>query len=264
MPTVTYNIISNKNTGLLISPQELATRYFHGIALADQSGNQIQDETLEFYIKAAQAEIEGFLNLKLFPQIIEEELHYFRDDYKQWGNMPTSYPVRKALKLVGFLGKVEAVEFPQDWLSARTTNDEIGYARYMNVVPTSGTNADHSSNTATFTGVSSHLWSYSNKNIPNYWTVTYCTSLKRVPEDIMDFVGKLAAINIFNVLGDLIIGAGIANQSIGIDGLSQSIGTTASATSAGYGARIISYLNEMKMSKKNLKAKYDGFELTSM
>ena len=38
--------------------------------------------------------------------------------------------------------------------------------------------------------------------------------------------------------GDLVIGAGIANISRSIDGLSQSIGTTASAENSAYSARI--------------------------
>jgi len=75
-------------------------------------------------------------------------------------------------------------------------------------------------------------------------------------------IGKLAAINIFHQLGDIILGAGIASQSLGIDGLSQSISTTSSATNAGYGARITGYLADLKQARVDLKNKYDGNALT--
>lgn len=45
---------------------------------------------------------------------------------------------------------------------------------------------------------------------------------------------------------DLIIGAGIANQSVSIDGVSQSIGTTQSAMFGGASARIQAYSDDLK------------------
>lgn len=73
---------------------------------------------------------------------------------------------------------------------------------------------------------------------------------------IIKAVGLIAAIAPLDIAGDLIAGAGIANFSVGVDGLSQSIGTTASATSAGYGARIISFQNQLKALMPSLRAKY--------
>ena len=59
------------------------------------------------------------------------------------------------------------------------------------------------------------------------------------------------------IAGDLILGAGIAAQSIGVDGLSQSISSTSSATNAGYGARIIQYQKEIAETVKRIKLIYD-------
>ena len=55
----------------------------------------------------------------------------------------------------------------------------------------------------------------------------------------------------------LIIGAGIANQSLSIDGLSQSIGTTSSAENSGYSARIKSYQTEIKETVGRIRLVYD-------
>lgn len=65
-----------------------------------------------------------------------------------------------------------------------------------------------------------------------------------------------AAMLPLDTAGDLLLGAGIAQQNISIDGLSQSIASTASATSAGFGARIISYRDQLKTSMIALKRKY--------
>ena len=99
-------------------------------------------------------------------------------------------------------------------------------------------------------------------NIANYWNIEYCTGFNNVPTDILNVIGQFAAIKIFHILGDLIIGAGIASQSLSIDGLSQSIGTTSSATNAGYGARIQGYLKELKETLPRMQGKYVGVKFT--
>tara|TARA_E500000305_G_C4025877_1_gene241789 strand:- start:3028 stop:3969 length:942 start_codon:yes stop_codon:yes gene_type:complete len=65
-----------------------------------------------------------------------------------------------------------------------------------------------------------------------------------------------AALNPLDVAGDLIIGAGISDLSISVDGLSQSVGTTASAMYGGYSARITSFQRQLKLIMKTLKSKY--------
>jgi hypothetical protein len=73
---------------------------------------------------------------------------------------------------------------------------------------------------------------------------------------ILRAISLLAAMLPLNIAGDLIAGAGIASQSLSIDGLSQSIATTASATSAGYGARIIQYQKELSQVMSVLRGEY--------
>jgi hypothetical protein len=82
--------------------------------------------------------------------------------------------------------------------------------------------------------------------------------LDKFPDDIKDLVGKIASFGPLNIAGDLLGGAGIASQSISIDGLSQSFNTTSSATSAGYGARLIQYRQEIKDVVPTLQRYYHG------
>jgi hypothetical protein len=72
---------------------------------------------------------------------------------------------------------------------------------------------------------------------------------------------KRASIGVLQVWGDLIIGAGISNQTISIDGLSQSIGTTQSPEFSGAGARIKNYMDDMKVLEARLKDTYLGINM---
>ena len=82
------------------------------------------------------------------------------------------------------------------------------------------------------------------------WSVT------TIPADLKRAIALLAASLPLDIAGDLIAGAGIANFSISMDGLSQSVGTTASATNAGYGSRVIQFLKELGLIWPALRAKY--------
>ena len=68
---------------------------------------------------------------------------------------------------------------------------------------------------------------------------------KDIPYNLLEYIYKKAAISVFEVWGDQIIGAGIASSSLSVDGLSQSIGTTQSAMYGGASARILEYRKDI-------------------
>jgi len=77
-----------------------------------------------------------------------------------------------------------------------------------------------------------------------------------VPQSLIKTISQVAALLPLDIAGNLIAGAGIARQSISVDGLSQEIATTASATSSGFGATILSYQKQIKDTMEALKKKY--------
>lgn len=85
---------------------------------------------------------------------------------------------------------------------------------------------------------------------------TLTATISTLPADIKQAIGYKAALLPLDVAGDLIAGAGIANLHVGVDGLSQSLGTTASATNSGYGARVLQFERELKALLPALRAKY--------
>jgi hypothetical protein len=244
-----------------MSPEEMLETYFYGIKLTAQDGKVISNEMMRFYMISATEEVENMLDIKLLPQIIDEQHDFWLDEWKAWGYIKVSFPIKKAQKLTGFINDIKQIDYPSEWLSSRKTNDGKMYYRNLYIVPTNGT---ATTNSVIASGITPHLGFFGNKQIPNYWNTVYCTGFDTVPKDLMNFIGKLASINVFHILGDIILGAGIASQSIGIDGLSQSISTTSSATNAGYGARVQGYLADLKLQLPRLKAFYKGFNMTSL
>jgi len=259
MPSITLKCPYGQNE-MVMSPTEMLETYFYGIDIC-KNGKVISNEMMKMYLQAATEEVEKALDIKIVPQIVAEDQDFWLNDWKAWGYIKMTYPIRKAHELKGFINDVQQIVYPQEWLSSRRTSDGELYFRNLYLVPTNGA---ATTNAVVFSGITPHLGFFGNKQIPNYWRAQYCTGFDKVPKDLLNFIGKMAAINLFHILGDIILGAGIASQSIGIDSLSQSIATTSSATNAGYGARVTGYLKDMKASWPNLKSYYKGFTMTSL
>lgn len=262
MTEIKYILSYEKNSNLVVSVEEFKKRWLFGIPIKDQEGNLMDSNTIKHFLRAAQEEVERYFNIKLKKQIIEEDKDFNRDEYSNWGFIRTTYPVNEGIKLEGFISNEQQITYPKEWLSSKKASDGKLFERILNLVP--GGNTTTQTNSAVFNGITPHLGFFGNMTIPNYWRIRYCTGFDIVPNELVEVMGKLAAISVFNILGDLILGAGIASQSVSLDGLSQSIATTSSATNSGYGARIGSYQTDLKKSLNDMKHYYTGFKFTTL
>jgi len=263
MAQINLVIKYKKNTGVVLNPDELASIYLYGILIEDEDGTDFPNETVEFYIRSATQEIERYLNIRIARQLVTETQNYYRDDYyQQFPLLHPTYQVRVPLTLIGLLNKIEQIVYPPEWLLTKESN-QAEYIQGMSIVP-NGVSSTTGNFDVVLTGITAYLGLQRYKQIPHYWTMQYETGYgpQELPYDIINVIGKLASIPLFNIAGDLILGAGIARQSLSIDGLSQQIDSTSSATNAGYGARIINYGKEIKETLARLEGMYKRINFT--
>ena len=264
MPQITFISKYRKNTGIVMSAMEMDAMYFYGSNFYSKDGTLLSNEVRRTYILSAQREIEKFLNIKMSLQLYEETVSYHRDDYyRQFPIFKTTYQVNEPLALIGMLRKLEQVIYPREWLYS-SDNSEGLFNRRISIVPNGGTTSVETSGDVILTGMTSQIGLQRYRNIPDYWRAQYVTGFSKdnLPEDIINVVGKFSTLGILNVWGDIVLGAGIASMSLGIDSLSQSISTTSSAENAALSARIKQYEKEIKETLKRLKGYYKGFNFT--
>jgi len=228
----------------------LRQTYFFGIPMTDSNGNPISDDVIEFYIKKAIYELEDALHIKILPQKVIERKDFRQEAWKNFNSIRLNHtPIRKINSIKMRAATLEWVELPLDWVVIQDPLNGI-----ISIVPVLGqlTGVKVSTITAFLLPVlHGGVW------FPSIWEVEYECGFDDIPEDIADAVGMIASIQLFNIFGDLVIGAGIANISMGLDGLSLSVGTTASAENAAYSARIREYERQLeKMTMPALKTRY--------
>lgn len=241
----------------LLPVQQLLQRYFFGVDITNDAGESLPDEVFQHYILAAIAWLEHELDIRIAPTtFLGESADYYAADYPEFSIIQLeNYPVISLEEFkVEYPSGQTVVTFPDEWVRLDKTH---GIVR---IVPTAGTlsNIILGQGGAFLPAVYSGL-----SHLPDLFKIDYTAGFQAVPANLLELIGMMAALGPFNIFGDLIAGAGIANLSVSIDGLSQNIGTTSSATNSGYGARIRQYLDQIKKQLPNLRRYYKGIRMIS-
>ncbi len=232
MPTLTYQSSYGKNNQTVLSVTQLVSEYLQGINFVDRNNQPVPNTTFETHINAAVTYLENFLSIKIKKQVIVEDKSFSRDDWMKWGRVKASYPVVCISSLDGYIGQIRQVQYPKGWLSVKKTNDPIGYHRSVSVIPNQ---TDYVQNMGVvFSGLYPHLGYLNAQQIPNYWRLTYTTGWDEwdLPEDIKFAIALISSTNLLTFLSTgMNPFFGTANQSISIDGLSQSLSSIQNANS---------------------------------
>lgn len=234
--------------------QFIKDNYLFGVPLEDIYGNQMGDELLEHYIRAATQYAQRMFQIVIEPVTVEGELHdYYVNDFLNWSYLQLyKRPIIDVSSITMWFGEQQLVQFPEDWIRVSNTAGQI------QLFPTSGSAGSMViTQGGNFLPMMLGIYNYS----PQTLKVSYRAGMEEIPDDLVEYIMKRASISILQVWGDLIIGAGIANQTISIDGLSQSIGTTQSPEFSGAGARIKNYTDDLKILEKMLKNTYLGINM---
>jgi len=244
----------------VLTISELKEIFLFGLDLTDDAGNPFPDSMFEWGIRSAIGFLERRLDIRITKTVFTEERYdYYRGDYLYWTIIKLRESPVLSVERVAVMwpSNTEVIVFPDEWIQLRP---DVGQ---VNIVPTSGT---LSQVLLTAGGSFLPLLATGRNFVPNILEVDFTAGFAdgEVPQEIRDTVAKLAAFAPLNVAGDLIVGAGIASKSISIDGLSQSINTTSSATNAGYGARLTQYEKELKRTIPVLEKYYKGVRLLAI
>lgn len=214
----------------LVTPVKVRTRFLFGIplvsAMKDPVTNKNQvytDDILRDTIDRAVALAEAETGLTIFPLQVKEKQPFDRQEYESFGYMRTK---RRPVASVEELAIVppsgtNIYNVPLEWVeTAYLPNGQINLIPLGNAIAY-GTPANVGSGGALFLNVlGSQPW------IPAFWQLTYTAGFVdgALPKVVNELIGCIAAMEVLSQLGPT--WARMQSHSLGIDGLSQSIGTS--------------------------------------
>jgi len=224
----------------VVTVEELRRSYLFGIPIENFEGEALSDATLQLFIDNAVSNLEHYLDISITPRSIEEDQDYAFNQYWDWGYFKLqNFPVIQvdSMELIYFKdndGVPEVIkELPASWIRLQP-HDGI-----IRLIPNSrfSTNFQVGNNGAFFPQI------LKLQNVPHLWKLKYVAGFDhgKVPYLVNQAIALVASIQALIIAGNLVVGAGIAAESISIDGLSQSITTTSSAENSAYSATIKEY-----------------------
>lgn len=231
---------THKTVTSLITPEELKKNYLFGLDITDNDGNELSPEALQLYIDNAVSVLEHDLDISIMPRREVENRDYHMNEYWDWGYFQlNNFPVIEIekMELVYFRdenGDPETLQvIPNNWIRIQP-HDGI-----LRLIP----NARFPGNLQIDQVGNYFPEILRTQKVPHLWQMTYTHGFKDgcIPVLINHAIALMASIQALIVGGNLVIGAGIAAQSISLDGMSQSITTTASAENSSYSATIKEY-----------------------
>lgn len=273
--------------GAIGTSDDLRYHYLFGIDLKAQNGQEASDEQLAFVINAAMEEFERYLGIvikkriyKTNPEVhnpslkrgldvcdpnidytdIEDEYDFRPRNWRNYGKMQLKhFPVLsiERAKLYAVTKAEIADLIGLDWL--RLDNRKAGL---ISIYPKK---SSFIYGPPTMAAGASWLWLRSaTQPYPGGFEFDYTAGYENsdlVDRGLREIILRLAAIGALQWVGDGLL-AGFSSSSLSLDGLSESFSSTQSATSAYFGARILSYQNEIKAWLKKNRYKFSNFPLS--
>jgi hypothetical protein len=218
----------------LLTPDLLKSRYLKGIPMTlkikDVDGKhfKITDDELKDYIELAVDEAENELQLTLMPTQVTQKLPFQRQDYEQFGYFQLSHrPISSIEALnVTLADGSDVFVFPPQWLE--TANLVAGQ---LNIIPLAfqggqggtgvigGIDSAGSGTAVFFNSLWNRPW------VAALFGVTYTAGFINglMPKYVNNLLGCIVAMRVLSMIAAAYAGA--TSTSLGLDGMSQSVGT---------------------------------------
>lgn len=235
--TATVKQTSSRFSALMslddLTAKHLKENYLTGFTFAGPDGQELAPAFFEEKLANAITKFEDITHIDVLQREVTSEKHdYMTTDYLNYAFMQlfrTPCQNVSQVRAVYPTGQVIQV-FPQEWVRLYVEHSQF------HLVPTSGSLAQ-----VMLGGGNGYLpfifagLSY----LPNLWEVDYVSgfAVDAIPREVAGVVCKLASIEVLTIMSDLVGPIGVASQSLGIDGMSQSMARQLPA----FKARIESY-----------------------
>lgn len=243
-------------TEAMLTVEDLKTRYLFGIDLTDEKGNELPDKTIQHAINSSVSYLEHKLNIIITKTSFTERYDYRSVDYIDFNliqlkNRPLCSVEAWRAK---FPTNKELVEYPKEWFVLEKESGQIQLS------PVEGT---FSGLIVSQGGAYLPLIYGTRDHWPHLFEVEYTAGFDSdcIPVFLNEMIGMQASIRLFEILGDIVIGSGIASETVGIDAANVSRNTTASATFSAFSARTESYKKQMEDYIKTAKQYYNGIAM---
>jgi hypothetical protein len=222
-PTSEVNTpVANIQNSTIMTVAEVKQNFLFGIPLTSPlTGATMSDGAIRYMIDAATDWLERELNISIRQRYWNQERHdYVSTDYLNYGLMRLNHvPILKVTEyLVIYPDTGQTTQLPLDWVQM----DMEGLNGVTQLVPGVGSAQSY------IIGMGNNMLPMIFKTadyLPDLFKISYYSGFpnNKTPQNITQVIGKKVQIDVLTQISNMLLGYGVVNQSIAIDGASQNI-----------------------------------------
>lgn len=251
-----------------IDVQSVKDQMFGMQVVDPTTGKTLPDRYYQQAIKSAVAWVEKRFDIKILPRKVVEDKDYYTPNFNSYNYLKMrSRPILQVEQFSMDLNGRNVITYPSGWWKVSSL------AGQLQIMPTIGMQAQdylpyamgNPGGNGPLVGIPNlaNTTSYA----PQLFHVGYIAGMLpparegveedwEMPEDLKFVILKQAAKDILQQWGRLIIGAGVASRSFSMDGISESVDSTSSATFGGASADILQLDRDIQQLSTGLDAKF--------
>ena len=266
--------------GKVVTADDMRYTFVWGVDMkaSDVESSEVTDEQLDFVVENALAEFEHHFNIDIRKRVYKtkpadtliqspewREGVDYTDEEDPYDFNPDTWQNYGFLQLRHMpIISVESAKLYSAWESKILDLDD-----WIRIYKKAGQLSIYPSGTTLFgtgytgTGLIAAWPQLFGRKYPQGFRIDYTTGYKNsdfLDRDLRNAIGMLATVNLLSWMGDGLM-AGFSSSSVSLDGLSESFSSTQSATSAYFGARILSYTKQLEKFSKTNRLKYGNIPL---
>lgn len=248
-------VVPDDDWGEILTPDDMRYTYLWGVDFQASNGDTFTDAQIKFCVDSALAEMERYLNYNFVKRVVKcnptenDEYDIESNGYSiRFNNqiMLDQVPVLSVQRCCLFSPYDTKLLDLKDWTFLDKRTGKIVFRPRYNAL-------------SYCSGIMPYNFAaWQTSAYQHAFKVDYTVGVEnaaKVPDDVRDIIGKIAAMKLLNTIGDGLI-AGFSSSSLSMDGVSESFSSTQSATSAYFGARIAVYQSDVAQFKKEMKRKF--------
>jgi len=249
--------VANVQNSTVMTVADIKTRFLYGIPLVSPlTGEKMPDEAIRYMIDSATDWLERELGISIRQRYWNQERHdYVSSDYMNFCPIRLNHvPILKITEfLVIYPNTNQTTVFPLEWVQT----DAEGINGLIQLVPGVG------SANSMIIGQGNNMLPLIFRSVdflPDLFKVSYMSGFQnnKVPNNITQIIGKKVQVDVLAQISAMLLGYGVVNQSIAIDGMSQNVGKIA-----------FTYEKQIQMLEKQIareistaRAYYNGLRMT--
>lgn len=266
-------VVPEDGWGEIVTPDDCRYTYLWGTDFKATNGSYFTDEQIRYFIEESIAYLERELNITIVKRKMASSITAEKDDdydeeealydyserkIQRYGMIQTRRkPIINVTKCTLINRGINSQDL--DLLKSIVLDKKKGIIKFLKR-PYNATD--------THRGIQQSIGRYGYETFqPHlFYAVDYTAGYEnsdKVPKDLRQIIGKVAAISLLNVIGDGLM-SGFSSSSLSMDGISESFSSTQSATSAYFGARIAVYQKEVENYIKENKYKFGSMPIGTL